>query len=868
MPKLPISREEVLGGLLGGRSIRQANSVFLMIEARTAQLVAEQRSVNTPFMTAAAREERNLIYLQAIAASEAPPRRPTIQDYERMAVRCADLVPDNPAVRAALAKKFGEEFSFTKQRVPRLAAVLGLADDEVISAFDRQYGVPLESIFAADTPALEQARWMWLRINEWLEGLSPFWTAFALTVTETIGAGTLALPIALATVGPLAAAVLLLLLGLFNLATVGFMAEASARDGALRYGSSFVGQLVGNFLGPFANLVLRLCLFFYCCAVLVAFYTGFSATLGEVSGLPDPIWIAVIFAAGVFLIVRKTLIGTVASALLIGFVNISILILLSFVALAYARWDNLTNVTAVPFIGEGFDISVLQLVFGVAMVSYFGHLSISNCAQAVLRREPDGRSLKRGTMAATAVAIAVYALWCVAIGSAVEPDRLANEPGTALGPLAETIGPGVLVLGTIFVMLGLGMGSIHYSLGIFNMARELFAGRVGRKEAASLTASDLLQRSPAERRILTWLMRQDASGGPAAAAAEIAGALDLEEAEALVHLAALSRAGLVRGEDRGRGTVYVVVAALHRPGPQWSREPAAVFDKLSIGGKTARRQGRGDHLYAAARDQIVRWSKTLPNLTALAPVCLIFLYCVWAYFAGQQSFTKPLELVGVLLTPILAGLIPLLLLVASRRRGSAVSGARLPAIIANPIIFGIVAALSFASLILHGAVIWDEPISRLAAFAAAGVMVWIMVDLVHRDALAPALLVEIGQYAGDGGTARFHVSCHGEDMPVALTIGYGDKTLSVEPPFDRIEDFANCRSIGVDLPTMPAREIHVRADRVSVTFDREPMAGQVGIVTSGQERISYDFASTNGQIKAALPDGLSRLEFLFFEQET
>jgi len=331
-----------------------------------------------------------------------------------------------------------------------------------------------------------------------------------------------------------------------------------------------------------------------------------------------------------------------------------------------------------------------------------------------------------------AVAIAVYTLWCVAIGGAVEPERLASEQGTALVPLAETVGPSVFVLGTIFVMLGLDMGSIHYSLGIFNMARELFADGAGTDASLSLTVSDLLQRAPGERRILTWLMRRDVSGEASAFAAEIAQALDLDEAAALKSLSALSRAGLVQGRDRDRGTVYPVVAALHRPGAQWSTEPASVFDKLSVGRKSTNGLRRTSHAVAGLRDSIVLRSRALPNIAALMPIGLIFLYCLWAYFAGRQSFTKPLELTGALLTPILAGLFPLLLLIASRRRGSSIGGARLPAVIANPTVAGAIAVLSFAVLILHGTVIWDEPVSRLAALAAVGVMVLIIVDLFRQ----------------------------------------------------------------------------------------------------------------------------------------
>jgi hypothetical protein len=52
-----------------------------------------------------------------------------------------------------------------------------------------------------------------ISLDRRLESLSPFWTAFSLTLTETAGAGILALPIALAGVGPLPGLFILLILG-------------------------------------------------------------------------------------------------------------------------------------------------------------------------------------------------------------------------------------------------------------------------------------------------------------------------------------------------------------------------------------------------------------------------------------------------------------------------------------------------------------------------------------------------------------------------------------------------------------------------------------------------------------------------------
>ena len=426
-----ISRDELLGGFRGGDKRRAAIALSL-IQARAARLKLQRGSVKAPFMTESAFAERNQAFLGAIAEGAKGTVKVSIQDLERSAPDWQVLVPKNPETRAEIARLIGEAYRFSEARVPQMAQALGLDDPEVLAAFESHHGRPLATIYQTGIAPGERLRWAWMGLSARLESLPPFWTAFALTLTETVGAGTLALPVAFSSVGPMAGAALLILVGLINVLTVGYLAEASARNGSILHGSAFIGQLVRDFLSPFAVLVVRFCLFCFCCIVLVAYYTGFSTTLGGVSGLPDFLWVFLVFGIGVFLILRKSLIGTVASALLIGFVNISILVILSLTAFGHASWERLGHVK-VPFLhGEPFEASLLQLVFGIAMTSYFGHVSVSNCAQAVLRREPDGHSLKRGTMAAMVVAIAIYILWAVAVGGAIDPERLISEKGTVL----------------------------------------------------------------------------------------------------------------------------------------------------------------------------------------------------------------------------------------------------------------------------------------------------------------------------------------------------------------------------------------------------------------------------------------------------
>jgi hypothetical protein len=192
------TRDEVLGGMPAQR----ARALLFLIENRTAQLVTDSRRAMLWDQTNRTAEQQDLDFLEAFAAGKDPPLRPNIQDLERFAPQWAALVPDNPALRATLAKLLGEKYTLVRQAIPNLRVVLGLDDPATQRAFQRQQHQPLESIYAPRITPAERLRWLQSEITGRLESLPPFWTAFSLTLTETVGVGILALPIAVAGIGP------------------------------------------------------------------------------------------------------------------------------------------------------------------------------------------------------------------------------------------------------------------------------------------------------------------------------------------------------------------------------------------------------------------------------------------------------------------------------------------------------------------------------------------------------------------------------------------------------------------------------------------------------------------------------------------
>jgi hypothetical protein len=261
--------------------------------------------------------------------------------------------------------------------------------------------------------------------------------------------------------------------------TITAVAESFARTGAVRWEGAFFGRIVTGYLGPIAGATLSAVLVVFSVVVLLVYYLGFATALADATGVPGIVWAAVLFVIGLVLVGRGRMDATIASSLVVGAINLLVILALSAVALPFMDPRNLAHMD-VPFIrGTPLDPSVLELAFGAVLLAYFGHTSVANGARTVLRRAPDGRALIRGARAALITSIVLYGLWVVAIGGAVPPDRLSAETGTALTPLAEVVGPIVFTIGLVFVVLAMGMASVHFGIGLHAQIRELAGARFG-----------------------------------------------------------------------------------------------------------------------------------------------------------------------------------------------------------------------------------------------------------------------------------------------------------------------------------------------------------------------------------------------------
>lgn len=747
----PLSRTEVLGNLRG-RHTKQASTLLTLIENRTAYQLAESQQAAAGYPPATTSHARAQSYLEAMAQGRARTHQPTIRDLERYASTWAELAPESAPLRATVAHLLGANYRFTRRVTPGIHAALGLATPAVQQAYQQQYAQPLAGIYVPRLGLIEQGRWFWARLAGWLENLSPFWTAFALTLTETVGASTLALPIALAGVGPLAGVGLIIGLGLINLLTMAGLVEAIVRNGNMRYGHSYFGQLVHDYLGRIGAVVFTSALLLLVFLLLLAYYTGFATALAETTHLPATLWAGLLFVVGLYFLRRRSLDTTIASAFVVGAVNLSIVLGLALLTLPHVRLENLQYVN-LPFIqGRPFDAAILQLIFGVVLASFFGHTSPASMAKVVLRRDPSGRTLHAGAAAAIAVSMLIYSLWVFAVNGTLAPALLANTTGTALTPLAGLLGPFVLVFGSIYVVLGMGMSSIYFSLALFNQVQEWLPKTGGTKPGDA----------PARQGWRTWLLQRNV------------------------------RFGL-----------------------------------------------------------------------GVLPILLIVLLIEWLLFTGRGSFTAIFSFLGIITVPILAGIFPMLLLYASRRKGDYIPGV-VWRFLGHPIAMVVVYAVFLAAIFLHGLWIWTDPFQRSVAVLIGIGLIIFTILLLRRGAFAARTVIEVRMTPGGGGKANFQIVAQGRPLTATVQIR---KTQGQEERRAAHGEIANGNqliALSFQLPASAATLLKVWTHSVSVEGDAVGLSTQVTVNGAGQSsHVAHTTRATQGQLTIPINGAACQVEIAF-----
>ncbi|MBD2387112.1 hypothetical protein [Cylindrospermum sp. FACHB-282] len=848
-----ISREEVLVGL----PARRANTLLFLIESRTAQIVARSRVEFS--LAEQSANDRELAFLEAFALGNAPPIRPTIQQLERHASQWADLVPENPRLQAAIAQALGQKYTFTYQAVPNIRGTLDLDQQTVKQAYSRLYRTQVSNIFASRATLIEQLRWILTEISQRIESLPPFWLASLLTVSLGLPQAFLALPIAVADIGPLATVAFLLVIGAINIVTMACMAEAFGRSGDFRDGHTFIKQLVFNYLGKVGSFILSIAVGIRVFFIALACYIGLSTTMANFTHIPEGIWAVLLFAAGLYLLSSKSLNFTVGILVLLAAINISLLVILVLLSLHHVQPENLLYVN-LPFInGQPLEPWKLQRVFGVSLMLYFGHVYVGECAKIVLPRDPKASSLIWGSVAGTAFLTVFFCIWVLVINGAISPQILAKQSGTALEALALQVGPIVSILGTILVILLLGMAWIRSSSLLINLTKEWL---------------------PTSSRPVLMLPRQ---GGKLIFYPS--GNFKYSGYISIIYLGIVDAQPKFQINIQLQGKVHHIEIAITENWEikelfaqfpdlrQWNTRlmldiRSANHDRIYLQITSPMRlayeatlKAEHNHTNDHHRSQRPRfWVKLLNQrrfLLSISPLVLVFLLTEWLFFAGTQSFTNILAFAGVLGNSLVGGIFPILLLVSSRQKGELMPGVVFK-ILNHPFFCVGIYTIFLGILFVHGLFIWQSPLARISALSVAVLSLGATVLMKLYGAFASRVVIELQQ----GEHSVFKITAGGQPKIAEVLLGYAEGEVQHQGATVDIPSLSSLRYAIFCLPTKGAKEMRVwtHGSNYDKKYNKLPTFVEI---ESGNKKMQFDLKLSSGRVLLPLISDNCWLKFTF-----
>jgi amino acid permease len=268
-------------------------------------------------------------------------------------------------------------------------------------------------------------------------------------------------------------------------------------------------------------------------------------------------------------------------------------------------------------------------------------------------------------------------------------------------------------------------------------------------------------------------------------------------------------------------------------------------------------------LFSLARERIgerFSWGGSRGRFAlSLTPVIGVLLVAEWMVLTGTGSFAGLLGFLGVMVHSLMSGIFPMLLLVASRRKGELVPGFSYRAL-GHPLVVGGVYLLFLSNLFLHGLVIWDHAVLRIGGVAIGLVMLVVTVGMIRRGAFAPRVVVELRQDQRRGERSRVTITAGGEPAAaeVRLTDAQGDRLL--QGSTGELPELETLRSVWVTLPAGRARELKVWAHTISPDGISERLPVTVTL-HDGDERRDLDLDRSGGQMVLPLKHEACRLEF-------
>jgi hypothetical protein len=228
-----------------------------------------------------------------------------------------------------------------------------------------------------------------------------------------------------------------------------------------------------------------------------------------------------------------------------------------------------------------------------------------------------------------------------------------------------------------------------------------------------------------------------------------------------------------------------------------------------------------------------------------SPILLVLLLGGALLLGRTASFAGVLGFGGVIANSVTAGIFPVLLLVASRRKSDYVP-AVVYRLLGHPAFTIGIYALSLVNLLLHGLVIYRDPWMRACALLLGLVVIGATARMIRGGAFALRTTMELREDIRAGGMRVLTIMSGGRPLAADVTVELADGEATTRTDTMAIPELSTLQALTVRLPPGRARELKVWAHRVTADGLSGALPAQVE-VRSGAETSRFDVSLSGGQ---------------------
>lgn len=248
---------------------------------------------------------------------------------------------------------------------------------------------------------------------------------------------------------------------------------------------------------------------------------------------------------------------------------------------------------------------------------------------------------------------------------------------------------------------------------------------------------------------------------------------------------------------------------------------------------------------------------------AVSPVILVFLLTEWIALTGQGSFTSFLGIIGALSLPMLGGMIPVLLLAATRRKGD-FEPSLVSRLVGNPILLIAIYVFYLAAIFSYGLFIWKDPLPKILVIAIGIWVLGVTVRMLLRGTMNKRISIELREDQRLEGVNTLQIVSGGQQVEVDAQLKTLDRKENIHGEVVQLPDFERVNSISLQVEPGEARTIKIWAHRLTLEGSSQALPVSIKIISDNGTQ-QFDLRECGAQISTPITSDIHQVHFSFMQ---